>query len=446
MSIYVFLNWLFCVLTFLLLIGVIWRYRYLVIKPSIIVIGMFHIQIQWAAAVDAAYIELYLPQPYDFFILAQLFPLIGLIVSFFFLHKRTAAVYSRIAENTYDSLQIKKRTVLILMAVILFILAIYLVTVPLASTGIYAILLDPLESTMAREESLKLLDNAFLKYGFALLKSALAPVLSVLVALWSIQAFKRKKYLSALVGIGIIFFTLVVVLLPGARMPGVVVILSILMAIFLIRKLPIRPLYILISSLLILSLPVFMTMSREGKEINASIYMEYMKGGILHRVFVVPMETGLWHAHYGQDAGFVGVTGIPKLAELMGQESITLPNVIYMKYSPYSVPSGLSNTCFVFAYYACFGMMAWIVCLIGLWALDLSILVFQRLRSNALLIAAIAAIATSSMAFISNMYTTVLITDGFVIILLLAVILDKMERFQLVSPFHREKREAAQYN
>jgi hypothetical protein len=430
---YIFLNWFFCIITSLLLGLIIWRYRFLIIKPSIIVIVFFHIQIQWAATFQADYIGQFLPRPYTFLLLAQVFPLLGLIISFFTMHKKTIKVYSKITRDTIWTLDIKSRALIFLFVLIVVIVFIYLSFVPLSRTGIYAILLDPMQSTSARESSLKLLDSALLKYGFSLLKTVLAPLLSILTIIFFIQSIKNKKMFRSLWAIFIFLFTLIAVLLPGARMPGGLLILTVIYSIFIIKKMPIRPAYIIFSFLLVIILPVLMTLFREGLEFDMVTFFDYMTGGIFKRVFVVPMETGLWHVHYGQEVGFVGAAGIPKLAELMAIEPINIANIIYLKYTPYRIFSGLANTSFVFGYYTSFGIGSLVFSFLGLWALDLAILVFYKIRNNAILLAAVASIAMSSLGFISSMYTTVLLSNGFIFILIFALILDRLYNLSLAN-------------
>jgi len=357
------------------------------------------------------------------------------------MHKRTEKIYSRISGETIQSLDVKPRTLIFLFVLIVVIVSIYLSFVPLSSTGIYAILLEPLQSTSARESSLKLLDNAILRYSFSLLKSALAPLLSVLAIVIFIKYIKKRKILRSLLPLVIFLLTLIAVMLPGARLPGGILILTILLAIFILYHMPIRPVYMFLSFLLILGLPVLITIFREGQELNPLVFFDYLKGGILERTFVVPMKTGLWHVHYGQELGFVGAAGVPKLAGLLGVDPINLSNIIYLKYSPYYLYSGFSNTSFVFAYYTCFGIGSLIFSLLGLWALDLAILVFDKIRNNAILLAAIASMATSSIAFASTMYTTVLITNGFLFILIIGFILDRISDFSLNARTKLKKNE-----
>ena len=71
--------------------------------------------------------------------------------------------------------------------------------------------------------------------------------------------------------------------------------------------------------------------------------------------------------------------------------------------------------------------------LLGLWALDLAVLVFEKLRHYAILLAAIAAIGTSSIGFAYTVYTTALLTNGFLFILVIAFFLDRLVDFSLVA-------------
>ncbi|MFC1461722.1 hypothetical protein ACFLQR_04310, partial [Verrucomicrobiota bacterium] len=97
MTNFVFCNWFFCVFTSTLLVIIIWHQRFLLIKPSFIVICFFHIMIQWAATVNSPSIEVYLPDPWAFALLAQGFPLIGLMVSMWIGRRNARTVWQRLA-------------------------------------------------------------------------------------------------------------------------------------------------------------------------------------------------------------------------------------------------------------------------------------------------------------------------------------------------------------
>lgn len=441
MTTYTFLNWMCCGATTLFFMMIFWRYRFLILKPSVLVLIFFHFQIQWAATLQAATIELYLPRPYPFFFMVQVFPLVGLFFSFFFLHRQMRGIYKKLVNTSLWSLTLKTRNLWLLLGGVVVIVFLYLRVTPLSQTGIYAIVLDPLQATAARESSLKLLDSTLLKYSFALLKSVLAPILSVLAAIYCFQNLKAKQWNRSVVGLAVFLFVLLAVSLPGARTPAGMVILTVLLALFVIYDMPIRPLYFFISFFLIVGLPIVMTIFREGKDLSPEMFLEYLQGSVFNRIFVVPMETGLWHTHYAQLNGFVGFAGIPKLAEFFSIDPVNLSNIIYLKYSPYNQASGLSNTCFVFSYYACFGMISLVFSWLALWSLDLSLLVLGRLRDKTILLATLVTLGTSCYAFTVTVFTTALITNGFLLILICAVLLDWAAHYPFPRITFRWRRE-----
>ena len=81
MTEYVFWNWVFCLVTTFLLLFAVWRNRFLLIKPSMMIVLLFHLTVQWIATVQSAQIETYLPDPWAFALLVHGFPLIGFGVS-----------------------------------------------------------------------------------------------------------------------------------------------------------------------------------------------------------------------------------------------------------------------------------------------------------------------------------------------------------------------------
>lgn len=439
MTEYVLLNWIFCISTSLSLIILFLRYRFLLLKPSIVVITFFHLQIQWAATIQAGYIESYLIQPFYFFILVQIFPLIGLMGSFFILHKQTIVIYSRIANRRFSSFSLKKEIFLILIVIVAVISIFYLWNVPPQKTGLYAILLNPTMAAEAREASLKLLENPMMRYGYSFLKNVFAPLLSVLIIFFIIKNIKIRITQSFLSFFTLIFI-FVVVSLTGARYPAAALVLTVLWAIYLNRGMRFRPSYFFLALLLTFAVPVILTILREGQAITFSNYLEYFKGGIFHRVFVIPMKVGMYHVYHAQAQGFFGIAAVPKLAMLWGIQPINVSNFIYLNYFRYSytLPSGLANTSYIFSYYSYFGILSVFFCLIALWGLDLSILVFKRIKNDWLLLASVSSLFTASFAFVATDYTIALLTNGFLIILFTSWLLDKINN--AITKTHEERK------
>jgi hypothetical protein len=428
MTEFVFWNWVLCSTTFILLVVAILRQRFLLIKPSILVIVFFHIMVQWSSTVQAAYIESYLPDPWAFMLLVHGFPLIGFCVAFFTWRRQAFHIWCRVTTLRDPSPKIIQRVMLILGGCIVVFLAYYLRAVPFSSTGLHAILFNPAESTLAREESLKLLDNPIVQYGYGLTSSAAAPILAVILTILLLKKVKHGQLVGALFNAVAILGLLFVVSLTGARIYAAVVALAIVFALWLKKGLPIKPVPLVLAGVVVLIIPVLLSLLRQGAELDASSFLYYLTtGGMGRRVFVVPTMVGMWYVDYAQTQGFVGVAGIPKLAVLLGVEPVIIQNVIGLKYMGTHIESVQATVGYLFSYFAYFGPLSLVLSLIGLWVLDLVLLGYRRLSDN-LLLPCVAAVSVSCARFVGSDYTTVLITHGFLTSLVVALVVDIASR------------------
>lgn len=358
------------------------------------------------------------------------FTLIGLCGTYFTARRSSRIIWDRIINPHYLSSAVSDIAILLILGTVVLISVFYLSNVSLSETGLYTIFIDPMHSAQAREESFKLIDNLPLRYSYSFLRSTFAPLLAVLLYISFVQNVKRLRIIKAGIAIIVLVCLFVSISLPGARGPIAVVILTIILALFLRKGMPIRPLHIILAIIVVLSMPILFSILREGREISFSLFFRYLVGGIFNRVFVMPMQTGLWHVHYAQTQNFFGIAGIPKLASLFGVEPINVPNVIYLNYFSISLLSGFANTSYVFSYYSYFGIVSFIFSLIGLWFLDLAVIVY-RILSDKFLLPCVASILVASISFVSADYTVVILTNGFGILLVSVLILDRLCRYRL---------------
>ncbi len=217
MTVYVAFNWVACVLTLGLLVVSFSRCRYLAVKPSIVVITAFHLMIQWAATARATQIETYLPNPWAFGVLAQGFPLVGLLTTMFLGRRAARRVWARATDPDHGSSQRRYRAVWFLLICVVLLTLLYLSEVPLGRTGLYAILFDPARAAAAREESLKLVSSALVRYSYSFLVSAFAPLAAVLISLLLVDEAKRWRAWRVVALLGCLGGLLVIVSLTGAR-------------------------------------------------------------------------------------------------------------------------------------------------------------------------------------------------------------------------------------
>jgi hypothetical protein len=418
-SLFVFVGWLICAVTATLLAAVLVHYRYLVLKPSIVVLCTYHLTIQWAAAVQAPAIERWLPAPWDFLLLAHGFPLVGLLVSIFLASRSAAELWSRVCRRPLVSCpRVRRRAIIVLTSMVLGSTALYLKAVPLTSTGLYAILADPigLHAAQAREDSLKLVGSALVRYSYSFMINALAPLLAVLIAAAVPGELRRRRFRRLAATVAAVCGILAVVSFSGARANAAAVILAILLGYFLVRGVPLRGRYIVLSGLAVLSLPTILTVLREGATLDLPTFWRYLSAGIFRRVFVIPMEMGLWHVHFAQTQGFFGVAGLQRFAPWFGLEPLNVANIVARAYAPQELPTTLANCSYVFSYYSYFNLWSLPVSLVGLWLLDGALFVYRRLGDD-LLVPCIASVSISALTFVNVDYLLVLVTNGFLILL-----------------------------
>ena len=162
---------------------------------------------------------------------------------------------------------------------------------------------------------------------------------------------------------------------------------------------------------------------REGQFVTVEYFFDYLRGVILDRVAMLPMETGLWHVHYAQENGFFGIQAIPRLAELLEIEAINVPNLIALMYSSETMESTTANTAYIYAYYSYFGLIAFVPSLVGLWLLDMGLVIYRNLSDN-LLIPCVACISMTTNVFSNTEYTIALFTQGFLLLLIISWVVD----------------------
>jgi len=409
---YIIISYLLLISTTLSLSLSIIYFRHMLIKPSTLVLGFYHIQIQWSGTLQSELIYTNLPNPYEFLIVLHGFPLLGLFLSLMLFRKQSLCVFNSIkSSQTITS----NRAILALAAISLLIILYYLSVVPLKSSGLYAILFNPSLAIQSREDSLTLLDNVYLKYGYTFLRSVFAPMLSVLVFHKCFEFYKNKRYVKSAAFLLFLFLTILSVMLPGDRASAANIILAIIFSLFLKKGMPLKPHIIIGSGIFVLLIPVILSILREGRVINFNLIVDYLSTGIFRRVFSVPLETGLWHAHYAQTNGFFGIEGIPKLASLYGKEPISISNLIYQLYTSAPIPSGTANTSYVFSYYSMFGVSSILLSVIGLCLLDIVLLLYRRLP--VIILAPVLSVSIiPAMRFVSSDYTTTLLTGGYLLI------------------------------
>jgi len=423
---YVYLNWFFYIITAFWLGYLFFKKRHYFIKPSIILITLSHIFFQLPLAIYAHKYEYAVPDPYMLSFLINGYVLMGLLVSLYTFQKSSLIIWQRVSTLNLRNYKINGCLIFTFAIIIVSVVSIYLFYVPFSETGLYAVIKNPDMAAMARERSLKLLDSQTLGYAYSLMTSVLAPLLAVIVFFAGLKYFLKKKYTISFISVLFIFLLMLAVSLPGARVYAVNLLLVMTVSFLLLKGLPFHPIKLLLLLFLIVIPGVLIGIYREGAELGGDTFLRYGWDFIGRRIFQDPLEVGSWYIHQAQTNGFFGVSAVPKLASITGYDALNVPNIIGLRYQQGAGASVSAGAGYLLSYYSYFGPLSIIVSLAGLWMLDIALYVYLVLRDS-LLIPCVAAVSLSTLAFISSDYTTVLVTHGFMLILIISLV------FNLIS-------------
>jgi hypothetical protein len=468
----------FCIINLVLaVVASIWIIRiylnkkYLFVKPSIVLLLYTHIFFQWPMALMPGYCERMLANPYVISFLINGYVIIGLFISPFIFQDKAKLVWSRVT-----SIEVTKESeppyisIFILFFLMLLTTLVYLSYIPYSDTGLYTIFSDPANSAVAREKSLKLIDSQAIKYLYSLTRSCVVPLLFSCAFLRILMRWDSSRFnsLETYLEIVILFLATTFSSVTGERTFLAYWVLLGGLVILWKNGLKLNPIKIICFVLLPILPTLIITLLREGAGnigfnnfLSFGVILKYI-GLIIDRMFVVPFKVGLWYVKYAQDVGSFGIGAFPKLANLFGATPLNAPNIIGLEYAPAhyaeggsgvakwfesiglgsltpaftlpSTPSELdmpgtgilksvsAGAGYILSYYGYLGIISFPISLLGLLALDLSVLVYEKLKGN-FLIPCLVSISLMCLGFINADYTVVLLTHGFVGIIILAWIL-----------------------
>lgn len=419
MGFFVFFSWLNCILVTLTLIAIFIKKRWWFFRPSLQIVLWFNLMVQWGGAFFSKYIYNFLPSPWHFFWVTWTIPFIIIIYNIAMGDLWVKSIWDKINQA---SLFHKEGLVRFFWVFIFFTFAIniyYFYKIPFKSTGLYNLFFNPLAANLAREESLKMISDSFIRYSYNIVTNAIAPILAVIIVILYLK--KRKDISNAslysfffIIGLLYILF---VASITGARGGSAGVILCILVAVYILKKMPIKPRYFLIGLFAVLFIPVIITLMREGKYITISAFIRYFSY-LIKRICVSPMEACLWHMHYAQTNGIVGIEGVRPLAIIFGGEYINLPNIVGLAYEYNPLKTIHCDTGFFFDYYACFGIATIAISIFLTILLDFVLPLLRR--CDILMIPLLSLMFFKSINFIESAYTVTFFTHGFILIPFLA--------------------------
>ncbi|MEO7963633.1 MAG: hypothetical protein ABIT38_06950, partial [Gemmatimonadaceae bacterium] len=430
MHAYVLLSWALTLTTSAFLLLTVTTSRFLLVKPTMWLLVAHILIIQWPAVFTSERIYSFLPDPWSFAVLVHGFPLIGLAGTHLTARQSAWEIWQRLPTARMGPDW--SRQVLVTGVAIFVVLLYYFRVVPFSETGLYAILYNPIGAELAREESLKLVADPFVRYGYSLILAVFAPLLAGLLVSRVLDTRALQRMQALLLVALILPLLLVAVTLTGARSYAATLLVTMSLVVAFRLHFSWRLVVFFPLAMAIPAIPTILTIVREGISVDLPTFASYLQTFLIDRVFLGPLETGLWYSHFGQTIEFVGIAGIPKLAALAHLPALNMPNLVGLRYTTTAVASVHANTGFVFAYYGYFGLASFPISLLLFWGLD-GVLWFVRRLGDTLLPAAVGSLAMGAIIFVTSEYTTALVTHGFALLPATAFLLDRAASFTLGS-------------
>lgn len=253
----------------------------------------------------------------------------------------------------------------------------YVQAVGWRNTPIHALLtLDP-SATLIREEGLKLLQNRYLAYGLTLAISYFGPGLAAIMAMRHVLGWHRfpsdRWFFAALVTLAL------PATVAGSRASGGMIVVVGVM-VYLVAQTPRRRLLVLPLLLgVTFGVPLLMFLVRMVGSSVDHVTLAMALGNMADRFFMRGLEAELWQLSYVQNFGTFGVSGIPRLASLLGESQVDIFNSVGTYFRPNS-PTISANASFLTVNYSLFGGAGLLVTAFQLWLLDHFAQMARRLR------------------------------------------------------------------
>jgi hypothetical protein len=288
----------------------------------------------------------------------------------------------------------------------------YLAYVPIESTGLYGLLVDPEHSAQLREESLKLLDSVAVKYAYLVGFSCLSPLA---FALWLERSASIAPGKRFVLGLAVFAFLAFYLLLTGARV-GLVNLAAVgLLYAVVANRLRIGWKSLVVALVIIWLVPTVLSILREQGRSEASV-LEYALA-IGDRIFLVPLLISGWYVEWAETHGYAGLAaalGIGPAAEwtsaialefLGRRDDITIESV--------SAPSS-----FFFANYLYFGWLGLLPSLLALKVIDLPVAFLGRLPDT-LARPLLATLLYFSLVYVRAAFGVTFLSHGYLLLILI---------------------------
>lgn len=185
-------------------------------RPAFMVATLTHLIFQWPLALFSPIFERSLAD-FWFFAASIHAPVVAGILWVVVTPRLTASIATSDDSRKLRIQNISAGSQAILLALFASLATLYLSRVGWRCTGLYAMLFDPELALLARETSGKLLGIGLASYGYGVLANVVCPLVMYTSLFRVNAALTERQFAKAVAWITIAIFTLLVVLLPGAK-------------------------------------------------------------------------------------------------------------------------------------------------------------------------------------------------------------------------------------
>lgn len=310
------------------------------------------------------------------------------------------------------------------LAAVLAILAVitlwYLTQVPLSSTGLFGLLLDPENYAQMREESLKLIDSVALQYAYLIGFSCLSPLaFALLLERVAALGIVRGLVLATAVMVFLSFY----LLLTGARVGLINLAVVGLFYALLTNRMRIGWKTLALAVVVAWLAPVALSMIRERGRTDAGV-LEFVVA-IGDRIFLLPLLISGWFVEFAETRGHSGLAG----ALGLGQQT-DWTNEIALEFlgrrEDVTIETVAAPSSFFFTNYLYFGWLGLLPSVIALKLMDWPVRYLSKLP-DALMRPLAATILYFSVIFVRAGFGVTLVSHGYVVLVLIVLLAVRRE-------------------
>lgn len=316
--------------------------------------------------------------------------------------------------------KLERLLIVVLLGILGVVLFLYFKEIPLNQTGLWTIIFNPVQSNEAREQSLKLIDSAAVRYGYNWYRLLIVPTL--ILSIWI--NIKSKSTVGVVLIVVVTIILLLSASLTGERSSIVFTLFTLSIFYMLLNGVNKSIKTFVTLAAILVPFVAIVSMARSGLLENPSVgsFFDHILTAS-NRVFVDPLNTGVSTNLYAQENGLLGISSNRPLASITDVPFVDLPHNVAQFIVPNSrIKTGSANTAFIFDFQAAFGLyVGSVISLLLLCSLDFLLFCFRK--SGGLVIVVLYGLFLRGIfSLTASSFTTSLSTHGILWIVLAAIL------------------------